>query len=378
MGCARKFSAVLPLCAFATCDQWRLAAILRAPVTTLLATLRACAVVSIATVACAGPPDSATAALSKLRADLAQYGLEPTPLPTSVATLAWQLPGRECAHAYRITSTVDPPLLHEDASIATIALATKADAPPVTEPPAPGEAVAFDLFYRGLRAEKRGLFREGHGSRELLGPAAPTAACTARTWDPVEDALALGWPRLPGRLTAVDEIWTGLRVEGKCNRSACVDPTTGAGGPDNHHRPCVTMSWRETLDGIYEIAGERVALVRSHWDDGHDGKGLQSDRVALVSIDHGRPLLVRNTLQHRFPELTIDNSFRPVVRTWVMESADDCPGSLAALGVSRRPGDVDAVSDVLTQLADVEAARERERRGTRVRDPDQPDPFAEE
>lgn len=344
--------------------------------TSTFATLRAFAVASIATVACAEPPDSAIATVTKLRAELAPYGLEPEPVPTSVATLAWRLPGRECPHAYRISSSVDPPLLHEDASVATIALATKPDAPAMSQPPALGESVAFDLYYRGIRAEKRGLFREGHGSRELLGPAAPTAACMARTWDPIEDALALGWPRLPGRLTAVDEIWTGLRVEGKCNRSACVDPTTGAGGPDNHHRACVTMSWRETLEGIFEIATERVALVRSHWDDGHDGKGLQSDRLALVSIDHGRPIWVRNTLQHRFPELTVDNSFRPVVRTWVMESVDECPGSLAALGFERRASDLEAVTDVLGQLADVEAARERERRSARVRDPDQPDPFA--
>lgn len=346
--------------------------------TSVFATLRACAVASIASVACADPPDSAVVGLAKLRTDLAAYGLEPVVETTAVATLAWQIPSASCAHAYRISSTVEPPLLHEDATIATLALAAKPDAEVSPGPPPAGETIAFDVYYRGLRAEKRGLFREAHASGELLGPAAPTAACTARTWDPIEDALALGWPRLPGRLVAVDEIWTGLRVEGKCNRSACVDPVTGSGGPDNHHRPCVTMSWRETLDGVYEIAGERVALVRSHWDDGHAGRGLQSDRVALVSIDHGRPIWVRNTLQHRFPELTVDNTFRPVVRTWVMESADDCPGSLAALGFDRRASDLEAVTDALAQLADIEAARERERRTARVRDPDETEPFAEE
>lgn len=340
-----------------------------------LATLRACAVCTIATTACAEPPDSAVAALGQLRSDLALYGLEPVPEATSVATLAWQIPSASCAHAYRVSSTVDPPLQHEEASISTVAIAAKPGAEVATEPPRDGETIPFDIYYRGLRAEKRGLFREGFANAELLGPAAPTAACTARTWDPIEDTIALGWPRLPGRLTAVDEFWTGLRVEGKCNRSACVDPVTGAGGPENHHRACVTMSWRETLDGIYEIAGERVALVRSHWDDGHAGKGLQADRVALVSIDHGRPVWVRHTLQHRFPELTIDSTFRPVVRTWVMESADSCPGSLAALGFVGRASELEDITFALAKLADVEAEREHERRTARVRDPDQPDPF---
>lgn len=325
---------------------------------------------------CGESPLAATAALDRLRADLMPYDLAIEPRDDDeVALLAWRVPPRSCPHAYRLQSSVDPPLLHEAASISTLTLALAATAVDEPRPPAPGQTVATDVYYRGLRAEKRGLIREAHASAEFLGPAAPTAACMARTWDPVEDAFALGWPRLPGRLTAVGERWTGLRVEGKCNRSACVDPETGAGGPDNHHRACVTMSWQETLVGVYQIAGERLAMIDSHWDDGHGDRGLSTDRTTLVSLDHGRPVWSRTTVHHRFPELTIDNRFNPVERTWVLESADTCPGSLAALGFERRPDDVAEVTSTLEQLADIEALRERERRTTRMRDPDDVEPF---
>ncbi len=337
------------------------------------------------TSACSDPPASASAAVVGLRTQLAPYGLEVEVEPDAVALLAWQAPAASCAHAYRVHSSVEPPLLHEAASISTLTLAVAAEPKPLASgttrpdatarPPDPGAVVGVDVYYRGLRAETRGLVREAYVSAEFLGPAAPTAACMARTWDPVEDAFALGWPRLPGRLTGVDEVWTGLRVEGKCNRSACVNPDTGGGGPDNHQRACVTMSWRETLLGVYAIAGERVALVGSHWDDGHAGQGLSTDRVTLVSLDHGRPVWSSTTLNHRFPELMIDNRFGAVVRTWVLESADECPGSLAALGFTRRPTDVVDVTEALAQLADIEALRERERRTTRMRD-EQGEPFA--
>lgn len=329
--------------------------------------------IGLAMVACGEVPTSASVALEGLRVELAAYDLSVEVEPESVALLAWQVPRAACPHAYRVSSSVDPPLLHEAASLSTLAMVAAASAsPPAAGPSGPGEVVALDVYYRGLRAEKRGLVREGHASAEFLGPASPTAACMARTWDPVEDAFSLGWPRLPGRLTAVGESWTGLRVEGKCNASACVDPQTGAGGPDNHHLSCVTMSWRETLVGVYEIAGQRLALVTSHWDDGHAGAGQESNRTTLLSIDDGRPVWSKTTLEHRFPELRIDNSFGPVTRTWVLESADTCPGSLAALGFTRRPDDVAEVTAALAELADIEALRERERRTTRPREAAEP------
>jgi hypothetical protein len=327
--------------------------------------------VLLAFAACAEAPESATAARAEVDELLRAYGLEPEVATDAVALLAWQVPTQACAHAYRVSAVVEPVLMHEAPSISTFTLAATKDAPELDAgPPAPGQIVPLDIYYRGLRAEKRGLIRDGWASAEFLGPAAPTAACMARTWDPVEDTLALGWPRVPARMTAVGETWTGLRVEGKCNRAACVDPVTGGGGPDNHHRACVTMSWRETLVGVYTIGEERVALVRSHWDDGHAGLGLESDRVTLVSLDHGRPIFAKMTLQHRFPELVVGNEFSPVVRTWTLESADTCPGSLASLGFPRRADDLVEVEAALAQLADIEGLRERDRRTTRVRDPE--------
>jgi hypothetical protein len=88
-----------------------------------------------------------------------------------------------------------------------------------------------ELSFQGPRTANRPLQREFALSATLAGPASPDAACHERTWDAVEDAMALGWPQLPGRLTAVGETWTGARVESRCNRSACVDPETRGGGP---------------------------------------------------------------------------------------------------------------------------------------------------
>ncbi len=327
------------------------------------------------TAGCSEPPPGALEAAAGVRAELQTYALQAETLDDAVALLAWRVPTASCPHAYRVQSSVDPPLLHEAASISTLTMAPDESSAELGPGPAsPGTVLGMDVYYRGLRAERRGLIREAYASAEFLGPAAPTAACMARTWDPVEDAFALGWPRLPGRLTAVDDVWTGLRVEGKCNRSACVDPKSGGGGPDNHHRACVTMSWQETLVGVYAVGGQRLALVRSHWDDGHVGEGIAADRDTLVSIDHGRPVWSTTTVNHRFPELTIDNTFAPVVRTWVLESADTCPGSLAQLGFERRPDDVADVTEVLAKLADIDALREHERRTTRMHDPDA-DPF---
>lgn len=326
--------------------------------------------------ACADAPPTAIAAHDELRTILAPYALEPEVATDGVALLAWQVPTPACPHAYRLSAVVEPPLLHEGPSISTLALAVSDDAVESGSglpdgPPRAGVVVPLDVYYRGLRAEKRGLDREAYASAEFLGPAAPTAACMPRTWDPVEDAFALGWPRVPARLTAVGESWTGLRVEGKCNRSACVDPKTGGGGPENHHRACVTMSWQESLVGVYRIGEERVALVRSHWDDGHPGLGISTDRHTLVSLDHGRPIWSSTSVNHRFPELVVGNEFQPVVRTWTLESADACPGSLAALGFTRRPDDLADVEQALEQLADIEGLREHNRRTTRMRDADE-------
>lgn len=333
-----------------------------------------------ALVACGGVPTSVEQELPMLREATLEYGLTIEPVPVRTATLAWQAPPSDCPHVYRLLARHDPPLLHEGDSISTLAIRRKADddAPHVADgvPPPPEVVVPLELFYRGFRAEKRGLARDVFVSAEQIGPSAPTAACTPRTWDPTEDAFALGWPKLPARAVAVDETWAGLRVEGRCSRSPCVDPATGGGGPDNHHRTCVSMSWADRLAGVVEIAGERHAIVHSTWTDGHGEQGITTDRVALVSIEHGRPVWARAIVNHAFPQMTADKKFSPVVRTWVLESIDACPGSLAAIGWQRPPDVVADHDRALDDLANIEALRKSEQASKRRQDGDGTEPFA--
>jgi len=268
--------------------------------------------------------------------------------PTSVAYLGWQAPEPDCAQAYSIEVSYEPALKFEDANQSGLILrrhqrrepyrrrrgdGTKGKEFEVTPGPLPDDAIVpGELFYRGLRAEEVGASRDFYLSSAFLGPASPMAGCFWRTWDPMEDAFSLGWPKLPGRTTAVGERWDGLRVEAQCSRAACVDPKTGGGGPDTHYRACVTEPFRESLAGIYEIAGERYALVKTEWDDGHDGKGISSTRTALISVDHGRPVWAKIEVDHQFSQLTADGGMAPIVRSWQMTAIDQCAGSLASLG----------------------------------------------
>jgi hypothetical protein len=279
--------------------------------------------------------------LPRLRRALEPYGLEVSVAPTSVASLQWRAPEADCAHVYRITVDHEPNLLHEADSVSTLVTGPSAKRRPENPPPGawmdPDQVFTGQAYFLGLRAERHGVFRDWHLSREHAGPAAPTAACWPGTWDPIEDALALGWPRLPARLSAVDESWTGLRVEAKCNRAACIDPKTGGGGPEAHHLSCVTMSWKERLAGLYDLGGRRVALVTSEWWDGvsdesGDRIGLWSERETLISVDHGRPVWARFVLHYGYAQPTETKEYAPIVRTWTLESVDACPGSLVDLG----------------------------------------------
>lgn len=330
---------------------------------------------------CAEPPGSTIAARLVVKDVLAPYGLVPESVAVETAALAWQAPEWSCPHVYRLHAHYQPPLLYEEDNTSTLALGREdARASADGRPPPAGETVTLELFYQGFRAEKRGSSREVYVSAEQIGPSAPTAACTPRTWDPMDDALALGWPRLPARLAAVDEHWPGSLVGGRCNRSACVDPKTGGGGEDSHERTCVTMAWDDRLAGVYEIGGERFALIESHWSDGQmpleDGqkKAITADRVALVSIDHGRPAWARVTIDHPWPQMSADKELVPVVRTWTLESIDACPGSLASLGWTR-PDDVVAEHDrALDELADSDELRRHEEASKRKTDAER-DPF---
>lgn len=263
------------------------------------------------------------------------------PADTAVADLRWR-PPTTCAQVYRITVDDDYPANAEKAfgvpaerSVSTLSLDrdpyAKADGA-VSPRLAADQLWKGRLLFFGPKTQDRELERELFFSGTQVGLASPDAACFERTWDPIEDALALGWPTLPGRLVAIGERWSGGRVESRCNRSACADPITGNGGPDAHHLSCVTMPWRETLEGIYEVPGQgqaqaqpqRVAAIASYWSDGHPPEhGIWSERQALVSVDDGRLLAAEITIHHNRYKIT---------RNLRIEAVDACPGGVAALG----------------------------------------------
>jgi len=263
----------------------------------------------------------------------AALGLALEPADTAIADLRWR-PPTTCAQVYRITVDDDYPADAERAfgvpaerSVSTLSL----DRDPYAK--AGGEAsprLAADqlwtgrLIFFGPKTQDRELERELFFSGAQVGLASPDAACFERTWDPIEDALALGWPTLPGRLVALGERWSGGRVESRCNRSACADPITGNGGPEAHDLSCVTMPWRETLEGIYEVQGQRVAAIASYWSDGHPPEhGIWSERQALISVDDGRLLAAEITIHHNRYKIT---------RNLRIEAVDACPGGIPALG----------------------------------------------
>jgi hypothetical protein len=306
---------------------------------------------SMLVVGCGGAPASTYDALPELRRTLDGYALSVEALDVAMAHLAYRPPAAACPRVHRIHVSYAPAIKHEDDSTSWLVLGHDDRPRPHRERDRSADRFEGQLVYRGVRAEQRPIVRDWSLSSEMAGPAAPTAACFPRTWDPIDDAFALGWPRLPGGPTAVGSTWSGLRVEGKCNRSACIDPQTGAGGPDNHHRTCVTASWTETLEGVYEVGGERVALVRRHWSDGHGEEGIHTEGVALISVDHGRPVWARVVVQHAFPQLTAEDSWAPIRRTWTMEAVDDCPGALPALGW-QRPAELDASLERMLEAFD--------------------------
>ncbi|MEX1367164.1 MAG: hypothetical protein AB1Z98_28815 [Nannocystaceae bacterium] len=326
-------------------------------------------------IGCGGPAPINVLEQTAVDRALAPYDIEMQPAEVEAAELGWQAPPADCPHAYRLTSSYEPAMRFEDDNEASLVVGRHPRRQPDHEPsagPIPeGGMVPAHLFYQGIRAERMGSTRDVYFSRELIGPASPTAACMPRTWDPMEDAFALGWPRVPGRLTAVGERWNGMRVGGKCNRSACVDPQTGGGGEQTHDRTCVSPPWKERLAALFEHGGEHYALIVSAWTDGHGpGQGINTERQTLVSVEHGRPLWSRTRIDHRFGQPAADGGYSPVVRTWTLESIDACPGSLAAAGWDRPPQQVAEDERLRDRLANADELRSRPPR----RPPDQAPP----
>ncbi|MBK8261523.1 MAG: hypothetical protein IPK80_09295 [Nannocystis sp.] len=316
----------------------------------MTATLRSLALVLAVSLGCAPtPPASAVAWFTALA------GIALEPAATGAIDLRWRPPS-ECAQVYRISIDEDVPehlqrLTKTPAEHSHSYLAIGPDRLRSTGRAAarPGVDDLWQgaLLFRGPKTHDRELRRELFFSGALIGPASPDAACFERTWDPIEDALALGWPRLPARLVAVGESWSGARVESRCNKSACIDPESGAGGPEAHHLACVTMSWRERLDGVFvgrstSAQERRLAAISSVWSDGQPpGVGISTERVALVASDSGR--LVAS-------EVLIRHGFLGVTRRVVIEAVDDCADGLPTLGW-RAPADDAALTKALNRAA---------------------------
>jgi hypothetical protein len=166
-------------------------------------------------------------------------------------------------------------------------------------------------------------------SREL-GPAAPDFACRSRSWDPLEDALALGWPELPAAPVRPGDHWRGQVVGGRCHETPCLD----ARGEFDPGRSCQARPWDEGLVGWHEAtgAGPAIAVLRSTWDDGHEDETSNYDQLGILTqreltIAEGRPLLARVEIWHRWTG---------VVRQLELRALDECaPGGDLAETIAR-------------------------------------------
>lgn len=327
--------------------------------------------------ACQSPAPLSVMAEAEVDRSLAPYGIDVSPAALPSVELGWQAPPEDCPHAYRLSVHYEPAQRFEEDSQSDLVIGRhprqEPDHPPGPGPIPEGGMVPAQLYYHGLRAERVGATRDINFTRELVGPASPMAACMPRSWDPMEDAMTLGWPGLTGRLTAVGEHWSGLPVGGKCSRSACVDPQTGGGGADNHDRTCVIPPWSETLAGLYLHEGQLYAWIESEWSDGHGPEqGIRTERHTLVSVEHGRPVWSQTRVDHRFAQPAASGGMQPVIRTWTLETADACPGSLAAAGWERPPGMAERELELRDRLTRVDHLRQNTERprGPRTTSPE--------
>jgi hypothetical protein len=304
--------------------------------------LRVLCATAAAALACAAPDDPPPPL------DLEpEYGLSLPEAPSHVARLAWHSASDDCPLAYRVRIDETYPeglaeFMHTRPEHSeSLIVFGRGVMPKRTWPAGPvprGEVEAGQLLFRGPKTAGRDLLREWALSATTLGPGSPDAACYERTWDPVEDALALGWPALPDRATRVGEAWRGAKVEARCNRAACVDPETRGGGPEAHMRPCTTMSWRERLVGLHVLGDRTVAQLAGLWSDGNPlDAGLWSERTALVDVEAGRLLRA---------EVFIHHNFSGIERRVVVDAVDACPGGLVAAGWTP-PAAVIEVADAL-------------------------------
>lgn len=236
-------------------------------------------------------------------------------------TLRWQLSG-SCTQVYALTideSFADPSVAvflarEEEHSRWLMALG-----------PHPRVEGRLAALLEPMRSEpdEPGRLRELFTSPDSrsLGPAAPDFACRNRTWDPLEDALALGWPELPAAPVRAGDRWRGQVVGGRCHETPCLDGT----GQFDRARSCQARPWAEQLVGWQRPSGggPAMAVLRSTWDDGHEGETSEAGEFGILTsreltIAEGRPVLVQAEIWHRWTG---------VVRRLELRALDECaPG----------------------------------------------------
>ena len=137
-------------------------------------------------------------------------------------------------------------------------------------------------------ADGRSVERTVSSDGSELGPAAPDAACRVDPVDPLEHALALGWPRLPVAPVSPGMAWTGQGPEGLCQQFACFSPSGGM-----TEQPCVASPWELSLAEL----GQDEARVVGTWRDGSAGARAE----ATVVIDTGSGAMLRAQVDVRQP-----------------------------------------------------------------------------
>lgn len=272
---------------------------------------------------------------------LQEHGVALVPAPEGHHALRYS-PIEECVQGYRVSIEETMPdrvaqffNRRPEQSEALLVLSTHEDEASAIDragQPVRKGTLVFQSPDAGVRAYTSteptplDLERDFYSSPTAIGPAAPDAACRKRSWDAVEDALALGWPQLSPHRVRTGETWTGARVEGRCNETACLTPD-GLAGAGAHDLACVTPSWTETLVGVADAGWHRYAAIVGHWRDREDAEdiegGVITERRALLNIDNGRLAWSETRVLHRWSQIE---------RRIVIESIDNCPGSLASIG----------------------------------------------
>ena len=257
---------------------------------------------------------------------LQEHGVTLAPAPEGHYALRYS-PVEACAQGYRVSIEETMPdrvaqffNRRPERSEAVLVLSPHEDAQTTRDPsgqPVFKGTLVFQSPDAGVRAYASteptplDLERDFYSSPTTLGPAAPDAACRKRSWDAVEDALALGWPQLSPHRVRTGETWTGARVEGRCNETACLTPEGVAGASAHGPRLRLAVLARDTRRGrgrgLASLRRHRRTLAGSRGRRRHRGRsdhrasgpGEHRQRAARMERDPRATSLVADRTQDR-------------------------------------------------------------------------------